>query len=230
MAKQGKSFQTKLTSNDTAWKVIGRAKRREQPTNNPRDTKGSIKKSELKDTPPRETEHLKVQKKTPQVLERLKVSQDPLTTPLPSSPNSSGDEVSEVENKLIAAIKSTIPNMPLSTPENDDCDSNEASVTTTKMAIADEESTLSGKTYKDSLPEDSDAMVLDEIHFPPLSSLPKKKNSDEELKPFNINSSQGTTCKANVKEDDNSHFVSTFPTVYPPDWTLSPANYDKKPS
>ncbi len=80
---------------------------------------------------------------------------------------------------------------------------------------------------EDQAPQDSVAMDLDETNFL-LLSPPKSKKPEEE--PLNIISLQDAPDQGKVKPETSSPFVSTYPTVYPPDWSLSPANYYKQPS
>jgi hypothetical protein len=54
---------------------------------------------------------------------------------------------------------------------------------------------------------------------------------EEETKPDSITTIVDKSDKSSkvTSKDEISHFVATYPSVYPPDWTLSAANDYKKP-
>jgi hypothetical protein len=129
------------------------------------------------------------------------VTRDALTTPIPDSPVSDPEEAN-----LIAAIKNSINSPP-----------------STKV------------------------VSLDDKEFPPLSS---KKISNKNISLLSIPKVMtiAAVAKATIHEDDaestsstkasvlsNSNFeltpfAATYPSVYPPDWSISPTNYYKQPS
>ncbi len=65
-------------------------------------------------------------------------------------------------------------------------------------------------------------LILDDIEFPPLSPPKITSKAESELPGVNYDGEENSSQK--------SHFVTTFPENFPPDWSLSPANHYIKPT
>jgi hypothetical protein len=228
---RSRSIQTKLkssTQDDNAWKTIGRPKKREQASEASQDR--NFKKADSKNTPPRDA-----------LTKTLQL--DPLTAPIPSSPNSSMDDSTNTEGNFLLAIKGTT-NKPAkfttSQPPSMELSNDEISKAEYEL-IAAINAINSSKTFVSHTKSNTTSDIGEEKREISLVSATaseggspsvdvRKTPDTKEDNNFQIDIHQSSEPMDVTEEFSTSFFTQHFPRIYPPDWTLSPANNFQLPN